>query len=186
LQTGEVLRVDPRTGDRTLLSANRRGDGQRFSGPHSIAVEPTGSALVGGNLVLCAAIFCTPEFAWELVRVDAETGDRSLLSGGGLLGRRRGSGPSVESSGFLMVGPAGNVLAVSWEGQIVRVDPVSGDRALIWDGSPPLSHPDGVGLESAGSLVVTSSGAVARLDPSTGVSAIVSDATHGTGPFFHA
>jgi hypothetical protein len=177
------LRVDPATGNRTLLSSNSKGGGQRFSGPRSIAVEPTGSALVGCHLMFCAAIFCTAEFAWEVVRVDAETGDRSLLSGGGLRGRNHGSGPFVDSSRFIVVRSSGEILAVANEGQIVRVDPVSGDRTLVWDGGAPLSFPGGIDQEGTGSLVITSYGAVVRFDPPTGVPAVVSGATHGAGPF---
>ena len=186
LQSGSVLRVDPHTGDRTLLTSSSHGSGPRFTGPRSIAVEPAGSALVGCHLVFCAAIFCAPEFAWELVRVDAVTGDRSLLSGGGIRGHKRGSGPSVESSAFLVVDAAGGVLAVSAEGQIVRVDPSSGDRTLVWDGSPPLSFPGGVAMEATGSLVITSNGAVVRFNPSTGATTILTDATHGAGPFLQS
>ena len=91
LQSGSVLRVDPHTGARTLLTSSSQGSGPRFTGPRALAVEPTGSALVGCHLIVCAAIFCTPEFAWEFVLVDAVTGDRSLLSGGGIRGHKRGS-----------------------------------------------------------------------------------------------
>lgn len=186
LQSQSVLRVDPQTGNRTLVSSRSRGGGPRLTGPRSIAVEPAGSALVGCNLLLCAAVFCTPEFAWEIVRVDAGTGERSLLSGGGLRGQKRGAGPLVESSGFLVAGPAGDVLAVSAEGQIVRVHPISGDRTLVWDGAAPLAQPGGVALQSAGTLLITANDAVVRFDPSTGASAIVSDPTHGAGPFLQA
>jgi len=63
-----VIRVDPVTGDRTVVSDASTGDGIGFIEAFGIAVEADASLVVMDNLL------------WAVIRVDPVTGDRSNAS----------------------------------------------------------------------------------------------------------
>ena len=126
-----VIRVDPVSGDRSIISARTRGIGPNFISPFDIVVEPTGQLVVAdANL-------------GALVRVDPASGNRTILAGcmdiecsivrgesagSCIFGDGLGFSPmAVESDGSLVVGGA------AW----VRVDAVTGDRTLISDSCIP-------------------------------------------------
>jgi len=159
-----VLRVDPVGGARLVVSDLKTGGGPGFVQPFDVAVIAGGDAVVRDDK--------------SLLRVGAVTGDRALLSGTG-----RGSGPPFVDPRRIAIDGDSVLVADPVPPAIVRVDPSSGDRTLVWDGSPPLSFPGGVAMEATGSLVITSNGAVVRFNPSTGATTILTDASHGAGPF---
>ena len=66
-----VVRVDPLTGDRTIVSSTSNGTGPAFNNPLGIAVEAT------GDLVVVDADLDA------VVRVDPVTGDRTIVSAAG-------------------------------------------------------------------------------------------------------
>jgi len=183
-----VVRVDPRTGDRSIVSDATTGQGLAFHRIESIAVEADGHVVVVDDSSQSL-----------VVRVDPATGDRSIFSDANI-----GQGPAfdriesiaVEADGHLVVvntagaGFVGNIL-----GQVGRVDPVSGDRTIIVQGSttkgrgPSLGLSNattkGIAVEADGHLVVADDFfGVGRVDACTGDRSIVSDATTGQGPAF--
>jgi hypothetical protein len=93
-----VFRVDPDTGDRTIISqAGTAGDGVGFIFPLGIAVKPDGSVVVtdSGGAVGTD----------KVIQVDPVTGDRINISQPSVLGVGPGftdpRGIAVESSGFI-------------------------------------------------------------------------------------
>src|SRR5262249_51885670 len=117
-----VVRVDPRSGDRSLLSGCTNpdctetiGSGLNFDLPRSLAVEHDGHLVVPDNRLNA------------VVRVDPTTGDRSLVSGQG-----RGGGPSTPNvEGIAVEANGALVVTSSSGGGVVRVDPVNGDRTIV-------------------------------------------------------
>ncbi len=83
-----------------------------------------------------------PEFTYYgailAVNVDwasPDVGDRSLVSGYTLDGQR-GEGPTLRAVQDIKRGPDGMLYTMSWESghpvQIMRIDPATGDRTLVW------------------------------------------------------
>jgi sugar lactone lactonase YvrE len=196
---GAVVRVDPQTGDRTIVRLGAgRGSGPRLDLPTDLAVEAAGSLVV------------TDAGLDAVVRVDPQTGDRALVSGcaaidaeGGCVGEPIGGGPpfdlpaalTVEAAGALVIVDPRRGLRVRVDphiGAVVRVDPHTGDRTPvsgckeidaearcvggIIGGGPPFELPASLAIEATGALVVVDKElrAVVRVDPQTGDRTIVS------------
>ena len=173
-----VKRVDPSTGARTTLS-----DRSRLRHPVSVAVEAGGTALVGDHGREQPVIGMASVYLFSgLSRLDLRTGRSSVVSGGGLLSRRRGSGPGFLLGGIgrIWIEPAGSVLAVNYGTGLVHVDPTSGHRTLagsLYDGF--------AGFDLAGAAVAFDrTGNLVRLDPS-GDRVILSGYSRGSGPLTH-
>jgi len=124
----QLLRIDPATGNRTVLTGVGVG-----AGP---AVNVAAVGLENG------VIYVTDVVGNQIMSVDAVTGARRLISGPG-----RGTGPAFvspismtsDSPGSLVVldtdFPAGPGLGL---GALIRVDLATGDRTLLNnDASPP-------------------------------------------------
>ena len=188
-----VLRVDPRNGNRTIVSDDTHGSGPALQGPIGIAVEANG-ALVITDVGL-------PRLPAPAVRrVDPRSGDRTLVSGcrdrdcipvvGGGLPLLVPGGIAVEADGSLIVTDVGL-------NAVLRVDPRSGDRTIVSDATPGLGPallgPLGVTVAADGALVVTDGAltsarraGVLRVDPGSGVRTIIAQGatTRGNGfPF---
>jgi streptogramin lyase len=173
---GALFRVDPTTGERSLLSDFGVGDNQG-SNPFGVAVEASGNILVvdpsagtGGQ----GALF----------RVDPITGARTVLSDFGI-GANQGVAPvgvAVEASGSILVidrtGSTG-------QGALFRVNPVTGERTLLSDfgvGANQGENPLGVAVEASGYILVIdqsagtgTKGTLFRVDPTTGERTLLSD-----------
>jgi hypothetical protein len=157
-----VVRVDPVTGDRTIVSDASTGIGPTFEHFGGIAVEGSGDLLVVDNTLDV------------IIRIDPITGDRTIISGSGT-----GSGPefenpfgiAIEASGDLVVADGG--LFGSVDG-VFRVDPVTGNRTIISDGTtgtgPLFEAPSTIAVEPTGDLLIADlqSTDVYRVDASTG------------------
>jgi hypothetical protein len=97
---GPLLRINPRTGDRTVVSDDSTGAGPLFQNLHGVAVEPNGAIAVtdlslGGGQVP------------RILRVDPVSGDRLIVSD-----ETTGAGPvwgmsplqiEVETNGSLLI-----------------------------------------------------------------------------------
>jgi hypothetical protein len=116
-----LVRVDLRTGDRSLASASESsnkgmvGKGyNEIDNPRGVTLDKPGHALVvdGG----------------KLIGIDLASGDRTLLSGAG-----KGGGTSAKL--FVAVGwdqAAGRAVALDYEGNaLFGIDPASGDRTVL-------------------------------------------------------
>jgi hypothetical protein len=128
-----VFRIDPATGNRTLLSgcpeatcATPIGDGPAFGQPVDIAVEP------GGTLVVSYQI--EDSVFGALRRIDPVTGERTLVSGCIDLACSsvRGTGPSFSNPFGIARDRDGTLLVADGVLEaILRVDPVTGERTLV-------------------------------------------------------
>jgi serine/threonine-protein kinase len=110
-----VVRVDPVSGDRTIISDASTGSGPGFDTPNGIAVEADGSLVV-------------VDFGLEaVVRVDPVSGDRTIISDASI-----GSGPGFSEPLGLAVEADGSLLVVDAALEaVVRVDPITGDRTVL-------------------------------------------------------
>jgi sugar lactone lactonase YvrE len=173
-----VVRVDPTSGDRTIISDNTTGTGPNLKVVWGIAVEADGSLVVTDSGL--NALNAT-------VRVDPVSGDRTIVSD-----NTTGSGPSFGQGPFGIAVEANGSLVVTDQDleAVVRVDPASGNRTIVSDASrgsgPEFGAPTGIAVEANGGLVVVDNSleAVVRVDPISGNRTIVSDASTGSGPSF--
>lgn len=234
--------IDPVTGNRTVMSAADGestcfgpgsplpcctgplegagcdpavGAGPIFRGPHGVAVEADGNILV------------VDRNAWQIFRLDPATGDRTILSGNGVIFLCReagkpwpcctglqtggglppcvqtGTGPTLLAPNYLAVEANGNVLLADSSRGVLRVDPVSGDRTVV-SSSAVGSGLDfrgihGIALEEGGTILVAEDegapelnvfdGDIRQVDPVSGARTILSGHVggiiiNGSGPIF--
>jgi streptogramin lyase len=123
-----VLRVDPVTGDRTIVSDASTGRGPALRSPQGIAVEASGRLVVVNYGRTIAAV----------LRVDPATGDRTVVSGCPVRrpvcppGREGGSGPRLDAPLDIVVEPTGRLVVVDVKlDAVLRVDPDTGDRTVV-------------------------------------------------------
>ncbi len=165
LNYGRVFRVDPASGDRTIVS-----DLSTNSGPSSFYY---GAAESGANITLSGSA--------GLLSIDPATGDRSLLSGTSV-----GTGPDIkQSTGFVQ---SGSTFFVADEvgNQIMQVNALNGNRTVVSSASigtgPSLNGPAGVALDGAGNLLVsTSAGSILSVSLSSGNRSTIASTTVGSG-----
>ena len=103
--TGVLYRVDPSTGNRTIISSSSAN-----SGPFSYYVE---GRSFGSSILMSGG---------DIVSVNPATGNRTIVSGAS-----RGSGEQIFSYGFSIVGTD---LFVA-NGDILKVDTLTGNRAVV-------------------------------------------------------
>ena len=184
--THEVLmRVDPVSGDRTIISDHTTGSGPVFLSPAVLAIEAD-SSIVALDLHRKA-----------VMRIDPVSGDRMIVSD-----ETTGSGPvflspaalAIEADGSLVVADDHH-LFYRVASALVRIDPVSGDRTIISNDTtgigPVLFSPTALAIEANGSLVVANdySGGIAdavaselvRIDPVSGDRTTFSFSSFGVG-----
>ncbi len=181
---GQLMAVDPSTGDRSVISNSSMGTGPGL-------IEPEGF-VVSGNTAFVA------QGAGGLMTVDLSTGNRTLFSGGGA-----GTGPAL--SGEADLEPYDGQLYVSGYGSftvpatygVYRIDPTTGNRTVVENGtvgSGPTGNAakGGLAIEPGGTILLTVGPDAANnfngllaVDPTTGNRTFLSDATHGTGPTFN-
>ncbi len=126
-----LLRVDPETGDRAILSGYAReliGEGTDFDKPVAIAVEASGNLVVVNQ-----SNGRRPAF---LLRVNPSTGNRTLLSGEVRGGETAGEGPEFDEPVAVAVETTGETaghLVVVNRGskRLLSVDPMTGDRTAL-------------------------------------------------------
>jgi streptogramin lyase len=145
----KVLRVDPATGDRTILSGLGAGSGPLFF-PISVAVAPDGGLFVTQD----------QEFGADaaVIRVDAATGDRSLVSSSA-----RGAGPALNAPLSIAIEPGGAlVVSDAALDAVLRIDPSTGDRTVVSSADigsgPRLLFVYAITAAADGSLLVVDNG----------------------------
>ncbi len=131
-----IMRVDPSTGNRTIVSGctvdddevcvgNVRGMGFPFESITDIAVDKTGDLLA------------TDSDLSVVMRVDPVTGNRTLVSGcvtesGNCISNRMGTGPLLASPEIIAIEADGDLVVVDRGlNAIVRINPLTGDRTII-------------------------------------------------------
>jgi sugar lactone lactonase YvrE len=177
---GFILRVNPLTGARILISGQGVGSGDAFGNIRGIAVGSDGSLIV------------TDLANQAIYRVDPTTGLRTILSDathGTGLALMAPEGVTIDRNGKILVADAGDA-------SILQIDPLTGNRTLISGGltgaGSAFSLPMGVTLNASGQILVGDSGdlsiptlpAVFTVDPTSGNRTDLSDFAHGSGPAF--
>jgi streptogramin lyase len=171
---GELMRVEGARGARSTVSSETRGGGRPFRSPTAVAVEANGSAVVGDDgRTVCLGFppfgICL-DLGVSVIRVDPSTGDRTLLSGGGLggnVGRGRKLWPFLE----LAVEPSGSIVAGVQTQRLVplrRIDPVTGDRTRVTrEGCCEFEvrYPNGITADPSGSLFIADDDLVLQVEP---------------------
>ena len=170
LSLSGLVKVDPTTGDRTLLSGcgrncDRRsqiGSGPDLLFPRTTLVEADGSVLVAGFV--------------NVLRINLSTGERSVVIGcheivGGQCIGPVGDGPGFGLLPHVALEPDGSIvmaanLFLQGSMRILSVNPISGDHKVISGciddleclnpigTGPLLDSPKGIAVEADGSVVV--------------------------------
>ena len=180
---GALFRVDPASGDRSLVS----DFGNRAQGP--LGAAPVGLVLEAGGTVLVIDIDSGTGFNGVLFRVDAITGNRSLASDFG----NATQGPLVAAPRGLALESSGTVLVIDEDagtnarGALYQVDAISGNRSQVSDFGNATQgalgiEPIDLVLEAGGSVLVIDEdagtgflGALFRVDAASGARTLVSD-----------
>lgn len=119
---GRLIRVDPASGSRTVVSTG--GD---FVSPIGVAVEADGRIVVADANAFGSADGLVHDGG--VIRVDPETGTQTKVSaGGGFVGPR---GIVVEADGSILVSDSE---AFGGGGAVIRVDPVTGAHTTVASG----------------------------------------------------
>ena len=188
-----VMRVHPRSGDRTTLS-----ESPTYALPRGVIVAQDG-ALVKADSYLQA-----------VARVDPDTGERGIVSGctnvdnqERCVGELIGAGPPfVSPYGLVEVGRRLLVVDIARDA-VIEVDPITHHRTIfsgcttvpegicaseLIGAGPPFRRPSDIVAQSSGQLIVvdTFPGAVFKVDVMTGDRSIVSGgiSRKGVGPRF--
>jgi sugar lactone lactonase YvrE len=167
---GGLVRIDPGSGDRTDIE----GGGEPLRGPLHVAVEPSGSlAVFTAGEQRCVG-FPRPFWCWRVgkgvVRVNADTGEGTMVSGGGPSGRRRGRGPGFGSDLRDIAVEHDGAIIVALHDTLYRVDPISGDRSRAVREAccrVRITTPGSVAVEPTGMLAVADRWTLKRVDPET-------------------
>lgn len=182
-----LIRVDPTTGDRTVISGcadasctTLVGTGPSFAFARGIFFEPDGQILISDGDLDDLNNLKT------LFRVDPSTGDRTVVSSS-LEGSERGTGPAIDTLFDVILDANGDILISDTVlDTIFRVDPVSGDRTILSSNTvgtgPTMTFPGDLVLEADGNILTTEGGndQVLRIDPVTGNRTIVSSSLAGS------
>lgn len=132
-----VFRIDPATGNRTLLSG-------AVLGPYGIGVMPNGNLAVGtagSSYYRAERIPAQPPATATIYEVSGSNGAAQLRSGGS---PAVGSGPAIVRLAALDVGPDGVVYVFDPSiNALLAVDMVTGNRTVV--SSPNPAHPVGTG-----------------------------------------
>ena len=136
----KLLRVDPDTGDRSVVSGPERGSGPDPNDCTGLAVGPDGVVYVANERTVFPRA--------QILAIEPETGDRSVLSSGAGSPEAAGAGPDFATI-LAITADAGGVWVLDrrleeiWEGQsllylldlyrVLHVDPATGDRTVVSD-----------------------------------------------------
>ncbi|MCZ6464752.1 MAG: hypothetical protein O7A09_10495 [Proteobacteria bacterium] len=182
-----IIRVDPGSGDQTLLASSGTaaftdfavtGDGDLFATTADavVQVDPmtgirttisSGGSIVDpiGIVAHAGALFVLT--ATEIVRVDVGTGVQTSVSSGGFIGDPRDLG--VDASGDLI---ALDTVFLGGRGlELFTIDILTGDQTLIPALAASLPDPSGLGVADSGELLVSDfsqAQTVGAVDPITG------------------
>lgn len=181
--TDSLLRIDPITGLRTVVSSAITGSGPAFVSPVSVFVQANGNLLVVDEGLLA------------LIGVDAITGNRTIISGclDASCSAMVGTGVVFSAPHDLFIDSSGSaILLDSMLEAVFRVDVSTGNRNLISSlavgSGPGFVVPRNITVDAAGNILVSDSnvnssapGTIFRIDPITGERSIVASGSVGSG-----
>ncbi|MGW2746599.1 Vgb family protein [Streptomyces sp. NPDC001450] len=172
---GAVIRVNPVTGEQTVLS---------MSDATVDPLRPCGLCVAAdGTIVLVEQAGPIPEPpAPRVVRIDPVSGARTVISSGGKL----------VSPVDVAIDHAGNILVVDanafedFSGGVIKVDPVSGAQTVMASGGS-FDSPAAIAVEADGNLLITDNNALTRESTLFRVNAATGDQhVLASGPPFRA
>lgn len=169
-----VVRVDPATGDRTILSSASRGAGTPFEIPRGLEV------LSDGRMVV------TDSYLGIIFNVDPVSGDRTVLASASV-----GSGPILYRPWDLSLEPGGALVVndTNLDG-VFRIDSGTGDRTVVsssTQGTGPAfaNASDGLTTAPDGRIFIANdefpNSKVLQIDPVSGNRSNVSASLHDPG-----
>jgi hypothetical protein len=184
---GAIMRIDPVTGMRTLVS----DFGDAAQGPIGISPASVDLGVDGSIFVIDPDATTSVGANGLLFRVDPVTGNRSLVSDF----RLAGFGPTgidpidlaVSSQGQILVADMSASPALSGYGVLFAVDATTGNRTIISDFGNATLGPTGlntraVAIEADGNILVADNtggtgvaGALFRVNPASGTRVRISD-----------
>ena len=119
--SGAVIRVDPATGQQTLVSDNTINTGtDLFVDPYGIALDAQGRILVTDN-------DSQGDSSGAVIRVDPATGQQTAVSTNAI---NTGSDLFVDPYGIAL-DAQGRILVSDNSGAVIRVDPVTGQQTAV-------------------------------------------------------
>jgi DNA-binding beta-propeller fold protein YncE len=173
-----LLRIDPVSGAREILTSNTVGSGPALSFFDGLALEQGGTVLLGqGNTE-------------AVLRVDPLTHDRTTVSQFSVAG----TGPEIDELKGLALGSEGELFALDRGAAeaVLAIDPASGDRTLISTSGlgtgPDLGNPLACAYDPFGQRLLVadnaqiSGAALLAVDPVTGDRTVLSGTGVGVGP----
>jgi hypothetical protein len=171
-----VFRIDPLTGDRTVLTGLGVGSGPSLLQVRGVAIDRWGQ------------IYVTDADSTRLrvVRIDPISGSRTLVSG-----MDRGTGPNLEAPFALAFDSEGELYLSDIStglDAIFHIDIRTGDRTIVSSSTmgsgPVFGNPTTLAFDASDSLLVGDQllDGVFSVDLSSGNRAIVSGHERGTGP----
>ena len=181
-EDGAIIRVDPVTGDRTLLTGRGVGLGPALHSPSAVWVDKAGTIYVADEVPLAGDVT-----HGVIYSVDPLTGDRAEVSGPNRGSGASAAGPLARFNG-ITTAPDGALFAtyrelepgVGFHGAVMRIDPASGNRTLVSSDmatpGPTLRAPMGIVMNGLGDLFVAANGigGVVQIDLETGERSLVS------------
>jgi len=163
LDGGDVIQIDPQTGEQTLLNG-------LLDSPIGITVTPEGRILVADAVT---------HGSGKIYDVDPVTGDLTIVSLGGKGADSFAKPNGITSAGLNEIYVSDISLAGFRPAAVIfRVDTVTGASEIIATGESPrkLTFPGGLVTDAEGKIIVASDGprtverpaAVLRIDPASG------------------
>ncbi len=174
---GVIFKINPITGDRSIISGPGVGTGPGFD-PYGVSVASLQDLYVAQHASGTASVH----------HVDVATGNRQVISSSTV-----GTGPVLQSAFDMIVRGDGKlVVADAWGGTLVLVDPITLERVVVTGPGigtgPDLLTPIGMTLDTNGDILVTTvapfdqPSTLFRVDALTGDREIVSASDVGNGP----
>lgn len=171
-----IFRIDPATGNRSIVSSRTVGTGPTINDVEDLIVAPNGD------------IYATTDMT--ILKIDPITGNRTLVSG-----PDKGTGPTLEDAGGITFAQDGGLYSYDTDTEVVlHIDLLTGNRTVVSGGGvgsgPPFidspQFPVGVGKDivqlNDGYLVTHQARTIFRIDPVTGDRVIISGDGVGSGP----
>jgi opacity protein-like surface antigen len=196
---GGVLKTDPRTGRRLMVSDNVTVAGfPQFDLPVWLAIE------ADGNIVTTGTFVQSDQKVYQgVIRIDPTNGRRSAVSlttSTGVISR--GGGPGFNDPQGIAVESTGDLIVVNGAtGDILRIDPLSGNRQIlstnaVQSPSTQFDAAKDISFTANSDLVVMDSakfpnangagGALFSVNVTTGVHTLISGTAPAQGTLFDA
>jgi Ca2+-binding RTX toxin-like protein len=178
--TGALIRVDPTSGQQSVISDNSISGLDLFVDPYAVTLGPSGGLLVADREAF--------DGTGGVIRVDPDTGQQTLISDNAISPPGFFADPdgiAVSASGDIFVADAS---ALGGTGGVIRVDPTTGKQTIVSDNAISeldlFNDPRGIIVERGGDLAIADyssppggddTGAIVGVDLDTGQQNLISN-----------